>query len=184
MDGSLVTSDDDLMRAYVAGDAVSFETLYRRYADRLHGYIYRLVGNEATCDEIYQDTWQRVIQSRASYRADGTFKAWLFQIAHNRVRDFWRSKAISLEVPDVDGALSENFGETETPETELSVFETRRRVRMALDELPAEQKAVVLMRLDQEMTLEEIAVVMGVNRETVKSRLRYAMDKLRQRMSA
>ena len=183
MDGTPVTSDDELMYAYVAGDAVSFETLYRRYADRLHGYIYRLVQNEAVCDEIYQDTWQRVIQARESYRADGTFKAWLFQIAHNRVRDFWRSKSISLEVPDVDGAFTENLSHDETPEAELSVFETRRRVRMALDELPAEQKAAVLMRLDQEMTLEEIGVVMGVNRETVKSRLRYAMDKLRQRMS-
>lgn len=183
MDGTPVTSDDVLMHAYVAGDAVSFEMLYRRYADRLHGYIYRLVQNEAVCDEIYQDTWQRVIQSRESYRADGTFKAWLFQIAHNRVRDFWRSKSISLEVPDVDGAFTENVSNEVTPESELSVFETRRRVRMALDELPAEQKAAVLMRLDQEMTLEEIGVVMGVNRETVKSRLRYAMDKLRQRMS-
>ena len=179
-----VTTDDELMRAYATGDAVSFETLYRRYSDRLHGYIWRLVRDDAICDEIYQETWQRVIQARATYRAEGTFRAWLFQIAHNRVRDYWRSQSISLEVPDTDGALAELHHDESTPETELSEFESRRRMRMAMDDLPAEQRAAVLMRLDQEMSLEEIGEAMGVNRETVKSRLRYAMDKLRRSLNS
>lgn len=183
MDGTPVASDDDLMRAYATGDAVSFETLYRRYSDRLHGYIWRLVRDDAVCDEIYQDTWQRVIQARMTYRGEGTFKAWLYQIAHNRVRDFWRSQSISLEVPDLDGLIESSHATDATPEKELSEFETRRRLRMALDELPEEQRAVILMRLEEELTLEEIGTVVGVNRETVKSRLRYAMDKLRRRLN-
>jgi RNA polymerase sigma-70 factor (ECF subfamily) len=70
----------------------------------------------------------------------------------------------------------------ETPERQLSAFEERRRLQLALEELPAEQKEVVLLRLEQELTLEQIGEITGVGRETVKSRLRYALDKLRQRL--
>ena len=72
----------------------------------------------------------------------------------------------------------------DTPERQLSEFEERRRLQMALDELPDEQREVVLLRLEQELSLEEIGEMTGVGRETVKSRLRYAMDKLRQRLNA
>ena len=71
-----------------------------------------------------------------------------------------------------------------TPERTLSDFEQRRRLQVALAELPDEQREVILLRLEQELTLEEIAEVTGVGRETVKSRLRYAMDKLRTRLNA
>ena len=70
----------------------------------------------------------------------------------------------------------------DTPERTLSEFEQRRRLQLALDELPAEQREVLLLRLEQELTLEEIGAITGVGRETVKSRLRYAMDKLRSRL--
>ena len=70
----------------------------------------------------------------------------------------------------------------DTPERTLSEFEQRRRLQLALDELPAEQREVLLLRLEQELTLEEIGAITGVGRETVKSRLRYAMDKLRARL--
>ena len=71
----------------------------------------------------------------------------------------------------------------DTPERNLSEFEQRRRLQLALDELPEEQREVVLLRLEQELTLEEIGEITGVGRETVKSRLRYAMDKLRARLN-
>ena len=70
-----------------------------------------------------------------------------------------------------------------TPERSLSEFEQRRRLQLALDELPDDQRSVVLLRLEQELTLEEIGEITGVGRETVKSRLRYAMDKLRTRLN-
>ena len=71
----------------------------------------------------------------------------------------------------------------DTPERQLSEFEERRRLQLALDELPEEQREVILLRLEQELSLEEIGEMTGVGRETVKSRLRYAMDKLRQRLN-
>ena len=70
-----------------------------------------------------------------------------------------------------------------TPERELSEFEQRRRLQLAIEELPEDQREVVLLRLEQELSLEEIGAITGVGRETVKSRLRYAMDKLRARLS-
>ena len=70
-----------------------------------------------------------------------------------------------------------------TPERQLSAFEERRRLQLALEELPPDQREVVMLRLEQELSLEEIGEITGVGRETVKSRLRYAMDKLRQRLS-
>ena len=78
-----------------------------------------------------------------------------------------------MRVPDPD-----------TPERQLSDFEQRRQLQLALDELPEEQREVILLRLEQELTLEEIGEVTGVGRETVKSRLRYAMDKLRARLGS
>ena len=70
-----------------------------------------------------------------------------------------------------------------TPERQLSAFEERRRLQLALEELPADQREAVMLRLEQELSLEEIAQITGVGRETVKSRLRYALDKLRQRLN-
>ena len=71
----------------------------------------------------------------------------------------------------------------DTPERQLSQFEQRRRLQLAMDELPPEQREVLLLRLEQELTLEEIGEITGVGRETVKSRLRYAMDRLRTRLN-
>lgn len=78
----------------------------------------------------------------------------------------------------------ERIPDHDTPERTLSDFEQRRRVQVALEELPEEQREVILLRLEQELTLEEIGAATGVGRETVKSRLRYAMDKLRTRLQA
>ena len=71
----------------------------------------------------------------------------------------------------------------DTPERQLSQFEQRRRLQLAMDELPPEQREVLLLRLEHELTLEEIGEITGVGRETVKSRLRYAMDRLRTRLN-
>jgi RNA polymerase sigma-70 factor (ECF subfamily) len=79
---------------------------------------------------------------------------------------------------------AEREPDPQTPERQLSAFEERRRLQLALEELPADQRETVLLRLEQELTLEEIGRITGVGRETVKSRLRYAMDKLRQRLNA
>jgi RNA polymerase sigma-70 factor (ECF subfamily) len=107
----------------------------------------------------------------------------LYRIAHNRLADHWRALQHRPPAPEDGDERAARVPDHDTPERHLSEFEERRRLRLALDELPDEQREVVLLRLEQDLSLEEIGEITGVGRETVKSRLRYAMDKLRQRLN-
>lgn len=180
-------SDESLMLAWVAGDAGAFEQLYARHRLRLYRYLLRQLRDNALADELFQDVWQRVIAARASWSIQDTaasagFATWLYTIAHHRLGDHWRSLKHRPAAPvDADERLA-RLADADTPERVLSEFERRRQLQLALDGLPEEQREVLLLRLEQELTLEEIGEVTGVGRETVKSRLRYAMDKLRARL--
>ncbi len=172
-------SDEALMLAYGAGDIAAFETLYGRHRVRLYRFLLRQLRDGAVADELFQDIWQRVIAARAGWRPEALFTTWLFRIAHNRLADHWRALQHRPPAPDDADARTARVPDPDTPERNLSEFEQRRRLQCALEALPHDQREVILLRLEQELTLEEIAEVTGVGRETVKSRLRYAMDKLR-----
>jgi RNA polymerase sigma-70 factor (ECF subfamily) len=172
-------SDEALMLAYGAGDAAAFDTLYGRHRVRLYRFLLRQLRDGGLADELFQDIWQRVIAAREGWLPDALFTTWLFRIAHNRLADHWRAQQHRPPAPADAEQRSERVPDPDTPERSLSEFEQRRRLQCALDELPDEQREVILLRLEQDLTLEEIGEVMGVGRETVKSRLRYAMDKLR-----
>ena len=177
-------SDETLMLAYAAGDAAAFGQLYARHRGRLYRYLLRHLRDNALADEFFQDVWQKVVGARASWRPDASFATWLYTIAHHRLGDHWRSLKHRPAAPyDAEERLA-RVADPETPERVLSDFEQRRQLQLALDGLPEEQREVLLLRLEQELTLEEIGDVTGVGRETVKSRLRYAMDKLRARLPA
>lgn len=177
-------SDEQLMLAYGAGDVPAFEQLYQRHRGKLYRFLARqLHGNGALADEMFQDVWQRVVSARQSWKPEALFTTWLYRIAHNRLADHWRALQHRPPAPDDADERTERVPDHDTPERHLSEFEERRRLRLALEELPAEQREVVLLRLEQDLSLEEIGEVTGVGRETVKSRLRYAMDKLRARLN-
>ena len=183
MDG-LDASDETLMLAYAAGDAVAFEQLYARHRGKLYRYLQRQLRDNAVADELFQDVWQRVIAARSGWKPDAGFATWLYTIAHHRLGDHWRSLKHRPSAPaDADERMA-RVADPDTPERVLSEFERRRQLQLALDDLPEEQREVLLLRLEQELTLEEIGDITGVGRETVKSRLRYAMDKLRARLPA
>lgn len=176
-------SDEALMLAYAAGDAAAFEQLYARHRERLHRFLTAQLRDAALADELFQDTWQRVIAARAGWRPDAAFATWLYRIARNLLADHWRARRHRPPAPaDADERVARVTDE-DTPEDSLSEFEQRRRLALALEALPDEQREVVLLRLQQELTLEQIGEITGVGRETVKSRLRYAMDKLRARLA-
>jgi RNA polymerase sigma factor (sigma-70 family) len=178
-------SDESLMLAYAAGDVASFERLYQRHRGKLYRFLARqLHGNGALADEMFQDVWQRVITAREGWKPEALFTTWLYRIAHNRLADHWRALQHRPPAPHDADERTERLPDEDTPERQLSEFEERRRLQLALDELPEEQRIVVLLRLEQDLTLEEIGEVTGVGRETVKSRLRYAMDKLRARLNS
>ena len=183
MDG-LDASDETLMLAYAAGDAAAFEQLYARHRGKLYRYLQRQLRDNAVADELFQDVWQRVIAARSGWKPDAGFATWLYTIAHHRLGDHWRSLKHRPSAPaDADERMA-RVADPDTPERVLSEFERRRQLQLALDDLPEEQREVLLLRLEQELTLEEIGDITGVGRETVKSRLRYAMDKLRARSPA
>lgn len=184
VDGSDAASDESLMLAYAGGDAGAFESLYARHRLKLFRYLARRLRDDTLADELFQDVWQRVISARREWRPEAGFATWLYTIAHNRLGDHWRGQKHRPAAPTDHEERLARLADPDTPERVLSDFERRRELQLALDELPEEQREVLLLRLEQELTLEEIGEVTGVGRETVKSRLRYAMDKLRTRMSA
>jgi RNA polymerase sigma-70 factor (ECF subfamily) len=175
-------TDEELMLAYGAGDLASFQALYSRHRGPLFRHLTRQLRDAPLAEELFQDVWQRVITARERYRPDAKFTTWLYQIAHNRLADHWRASQHRPSAPDDAVELAERIPDPQTPERTLSAFEERRRLQLALEELPDDQREVVLLRLEQELSLEEIGEITGVGRETVKSRLRYAMDKLRARL--
>ena len=177
-------SDEQLMLSYGAGDAAAFELLYSRHRGPLFRFMLHQVRDHATAEELYQDVWQRVITARQRYAPEAKFSTWLFQIAHNRLTDHWRALQHRPPAPADAEERTAREVDPQTPERQLSAFEERRRLQLALEELPEEQREVVLLRLEKELTLEEIGEITGVGRETVKSRLRYALDKLRLRLNA
>ena len=176
-------SDATLMLAYAAGDMEAFSQLYARHRTPLYRFLLRQLRNEALADELFQDIWQRVVTHRADWKPDAPFTGWLYRIAHNRLNDHWRAQKHRPPAPGDAEERVARITDQDTPERALSEFEERRRLQLALAELPDDQRTVLLLRLEQELSLEEIGEATGVGREPVKSRLRYAMDKLRARLN-
>ena len=174
-------TDEELMLAYAAGDIAAFETLYARHRGPLYRFIARGISPRATAEECFQDTWSRVVAARERYRPDARFSTWLYQIAQRLMIDQYRRARPQVSMDDDDSPLHLPGEASEQPEHRLTAFEEQRRLQQALAQLPDEQRIVLQLRLEQELSLEAIGEITGVGRETVKSRLRYAMDKLRTR---
>jgi RNA polymerase sigma factor (sigma-70 family) len=183
VDALALPTDEALMLAWAGGDLRAFEALYGRHRSRLYSFLLRQLRDGALADEMFQDVWQRVIAARAGWQPEAAFTTWLFRIAHNRLNDHWRAARHRPSAPiDAEERVAP-ITDARTPETQLSEFEQRRQLQLAMEQLPPEQREVLQLRLEQELSLEEIAEITGVGRETVKSRLRYAMDKLRAGLS-
>lgn len=176
-----VDPDAMLMQAYARGDLAAFEALYARHRGTLYRFLLRSVRDPQRADELFQETWSRVIAARARYRPQAKFSTWLLQIAHNLMVDSHRRQRPMAEGDEAEIAMAAlATPEREQPDHALSDFERRRGLQRAIEQLPEEQRTVVLLRLEHELSLEEMAEVTGTGRETVKSRLRYAMNKLRE----
>ncbi len=172
------------MLAYAGGDVIAFEALYRRHRARLYRFLLRSLQHPADADELFQETWSRLIRARARYRPDARFGTWLLQIAHNLARDHFRRRGTWGNGDDAQATLEALAAPaSEEPDHLLSEFERRRRLQLALEDLPDEQRTTFLLRVESGLGLEEIAEVTGVGRETTKSRLRYALARIRARLS-
>ena len=177
-------TDEELMLAYAQGDARAFDALYARQRGMLYRYIVRSIGDRASADELFQETWSRLVASRERYRVEAKFSTWLLQIAHNLVVDSFRRARPQASAEETETVLRElDAPEADRPEQLLSEFEQRRRLQLVLDALPREQREAFLLRMEGGLGLEEIARLTEVGQETVKSRLRYALAKIREKFA-
>jgi len=177
------TADETLMLRYCAGDADAFAELYSRHKGPLFRYFLRHCGVQAVAEELFQDVWLNVVRARAQYTVQAKFATYLYRLAHNRLVDYYRRQSVALAASWQDGAGPPSEGVVLTTGEEL---ETQTHVRFQvvrlmelLQTLPEVQREAFLLREEGGMSVEEIADVTGVERETAKSRLRYAMNRLR-----
>jgi RNA polymerase sigma-70 factor (ECF subfamily) len=170
--------DEQLMLAYRQGDAGAFEALYARHKGPLYRYVLRAVKERALAEELYQEIWMRVIEARARYAVQAKFTTWLYAIAHNRLTDHWRKKGLKLvDALEADDPPAPRGFE---PEARAAGRQDLARLAAALEALPAAQREAFLLHEEAGMTVGEIAAATGATEEAAKSRLRYALAKLRE----
>lgn len=180
MSGVADDSDAALLRRYRRGDAGAFELLYQRHRLGLFRFLYGLCGDTSLAEEIFQDTWLSLIRSQVEQREAVLFKTFLYQIARNRLIDHWRRQGRHQGREDsYDEAMHAQLDVAAGPEQQWAGGREHVRLQTALQELPDEQREVFLLRAEGELELHEIASLTQSPAETVKSRLRYAIQKLR-----
>ena len=183
MAGRADCSDEELMLRYCAGDAGAFDALYRRHKGGLYRYLLRQCRESGAAEELFQDIWMNLIRARSSYTVAAKFTTYLYRLAHNRLIDHYRkhSSAVMLSFDDEDGpALEEPAASAQgQPEVRYESKQLAARLLALLTALPEAQREAFILQYETGMTVEEIASATGVSHETVKSRLRYAIGKLR-----
>jgi RNA polymerase sigma-70 factor (ECF subfamily) len=176
-------SDEELMLSYRAGDPAAFERLYARHKGPLFRFVLRSVKDRASAEELYQEVWMRVIEARERYEPRARFGTWLYAIAHNRLVDHWRRRGLALasleEAREADG-FDPPAGPAADPARILEDRASLERFAQALAALPPAQREAFLLHEEADLTVAEIARATGANEEAAKSRLRYALAKLRQ----
>jgi RNA polymerase sigma-70 factor (ECF subfamily) len=176
--GMAHTPDDSaLMLRYQDGDVAAFETLYRRHKDPVFRYLLRLSGHPHTAEDVFQEVWGKIVKARASYRPTARFTTFLFRVAHNCFIDHVRRNRRHAGNAPFDPEQHSAPGDSLETATERSL--ARERLEAALANLPEEQRDAFLLHEEGGLTVDQIAAVTDCNRETAKSRLRYAVNKLR-----
>jgi RNA polymerase sigma-70 factor (ECF subfamily) len=169
--------DSALMLRYRDGDVSAFELLYRRHNDALYRYLLRLCRHPATAEDVFQEVWGKIIKARDNYRPTAKFTTYLYRIAYNSFIDHVRRNKRHANTADIEPDSQPDAGESPDMLTERGL--ARRRLEAALATLPDEQRDVFLLHEEAGLSLDQIASVTDCKRETAKSRLRYAINKLR-----
>jgi len=183
-------TDEQLMLAYGDGSVEAFEILYGRWRRPVYRFLVRQCASAGIADELYQDVWLRVVNARRRYTVVARFSTWLFRIAHNRLIDHWRAESRKpvAEMPVADdcetGPLDNVAAPDELqPERLMERKDLAALVAGAVESLPDAQREAFLLHEEGGLTIDEIAALTGVGRETTKSRLRYAMIRLRAQLT-
>ena len=177
-------TDEELMLAYGRGDAAAFDALYRRHKAPLYRFLLRQCRDAAAAEELFQDIWMNVIRVRASYTVTARFSTYLFKLAHNRLIDHYRRNAphALVSFDEHEEGHDAPAPRANLPHVAYDVRAEAARLLELVNALPDAQREAFVLQHESGMTVEEIAEATGVSRETAKSRLRYAIAKLREGM--
>ena len=181
----MATEPDDtaLMLRYADGDMAAFETLYARHRVSLFRFVLRHTANRQLAEDVFQETWGRIIRNSSRYRPNARFTTYLYHIARNCMIDHYRRTAhqpaagANSERERIDELVS-----ADNPLANAAAADTALTIERALLNLPDEQREAFLLKEEAGFSLQEIAEITGVGRETVKSRLRYALGNLREQL--
>ncbi|MBM3436323.1 MAG: sigma-70 family RNA polymerase sigma factor [Bacteroidetes bacterium] len=178
-------SDKELIGRYLQGDHTSLENLIGRHQNRIYAYILMITKNKELADDLFQDTFIKVINTirAGSYNEEGKFLQWVMRIAHNLIIDHFRK---SNRIPVIDNGKNDDFDIfdnlnilDESIEDRIITEQIHKDVRKLIDLLPPEQREVLYMRHYAEMSFKDIAEVTDVSINTALGRMRYALINLR-----
>lgn len=180
-------SDESLMLRYQRGETQAFDLLFERHKDAIFRFLKRQCGQAA--EEIFQDVWLRLIEARHQFQPNATsrFINYLYRIAHNKLMDYFRrtnvkNRLIDDNVIEIDELNDASNQVLASPEVQIDTQHKLEKLLMLIDSLPNEQREAFLLREESGLSIQAIAEVTGVNRETAKSRLRYAFERIRHGM--
>lgn len=172
------------MLGYCAGDAAAFDVLYERHRGGMYRYLLRQCGQSMIAEELFQDVWMNLIRARGNYKPSAKFSTYLYRLAHNRLIDHYRKHAREATLSyDDDTCLPVDDPPAPPAARPDAAYELKQQagaLLQLLESLPEAQREAFVLQQEAGFTVEEIARATGVTRETAKSRLRYALDKLRQ----
>lgn len=193
MSSSHTEADEALMIRFQAGERTVFAVLVKRYQGPLYNFALRHLRNPSTAEEVVQDAFVRLVQNAADFKHEARFSTWMFTIVRNLCIDQIRKQSLrrhpSLEEPKRAGegegpTLGEQTADSKANVERTAVStEIRERLMQAVDALPDEQREVFLMREVSNLPFKEIAEIVGIPENTVKSRMRYALERLQAALS-
>ena len=172
-----------LVKNYVTGDENALAILIKRHQSKIYGFIYSKISDRDVSDDIFQDTFIKVIKTLKSnaYNEEGKFLPWVMRIAHNLIVDhFRRNKKMPMfretEEFSIFSIMSDNAPNIES---KIITAQVESDLQKLIDELPSDQKEVLVMRMYQDMSFKEISELTGVSINTALGRMRYALMNLR-----
>ena len=178
-----LSNDAQLVQSYVDGNESAISTLINKYQQRLYGFIFSKVQDRDATEDIFQDTFIKVIHTlkRGNYNEQGKFLPWVMRIAHNLIIDYFRKnnrmpKFNNRGDFDIFSVLSDDAANVESKIVKGQIVN---HLRILLEELPTEQRSVIKMRLYQDMSFKEISEQTGVSINTALGRMRYGLINLR-----
>ncbi|HSD05874.1 RNA polymerase sigma factor [Flavobacterium sp.] len=180
---NLQKTDALLVKDYIDGDESALATLIRRHESKVYGFIYSKVSDKEISNDIFQDTFIKVIKTLKlnSYNEEGKFLPWVMRIAHNLIIDHFRKskKMPMFRETEEFSIFSIMSDDSLTIENQIIADQVEDNLRRLVEELPLDQKEVLIMRMYQDMSFKEISETTGVSINTALGRMRYAIMNLR-----